>query len=540
MTQAIRGLTVALIVVGLMGCGQSDPQLSSGNAVQQPSSRLTAQGTAVFQHPGGLYTQAQINDIKTKVQAGQQPWKAASDALIAEANQRLDDPLHALANFNVPPYYDNPAANEAASAGITADASAAYVTALAYRLTGNVAYANKAEQILNAWASTNTAVSGGDGPLYMAYKGTGMVFAAELLAGHTGWTAAERTTFTGWLRNVFLAQSATLIATRSNNWGDWGNLAALAAAHFLDDSTGVANAVTRLRTKIDTSLGTDGRVSEEVSRGDHGIWYSYFALTAMTAAAQLAYNVTGENLFQYTSPSGKRLEKALDYLLNYLQNPVQWPHSTAVQAVPTAANPWGHNLFEVMSDVYGKASYASYAAPRRPIQYISHHFSWSFPTVLKTTVGRVANPGFEAEGATQTPSGWRTSGYGPSGTTYLAADYTESNLGAHGGTYHGTHSSTGAYEVYTYQTVTGLPDGTYTLRAWIKAWGGTDTITYLEAKAYNAGGGTALRTTLPNTSVWTQISVPNIVVRGGQATIGFYSKAGAGRSIHFDDVELIR
>lgn len=536
MTQVLRGLTVTLSMASLVGCGQSNSELSAGHAVLQPAPRLNAQGTAVFQHPGGLYTQAQINDVKAKAQAGQQPWKAARDALVAEADQRLDDPLHAVANFNVPPYYDNPAANEAASAGITADVSAAYITAMAYRLTGNVTYANKAEQIINAWATTNTTVSGGDGALYMSYKGVGFVFAAELLAGHTGWISTERATFQTWLRNVLMAQSANTIKTRTNNWGDLGTLAALAAYHFLDDSVGVAGEVTRLRNKVDASIGADGRMLEEIVRGDHGLWYSHFALSAMTAAAQVAYNVTGENLFQYVSPNGKRLEAALDYLLNYLKNPTQWPHSTAVQALPSSSNPWGYNLFEAMSDVYGKASYAAYAAPQRPIQYVSHHFSWSFPTLLKTAVGRVANPSFEAEGATQTPSGWQTSGYG----LYNAADYTESNLGAHGGTYHGTHYSASAYEVYTYQTVTGLPDGTYTLRAWIKSWGGQGQVTYLEAKAYDNSTGTALRTPLPTTSVWTRVSVPNIVVRGGQATVGIYSKAGAGQSIHFDDVELIR
>ncbi|HEY1012147.1 MAG TPA: cellulase family glycosylhydrolase, partial [Herpetosiphonaceae bacterium] len=74
------------------------------------------------------------------------------------------------------------------------------------------------------------------------------------------------------------------------------------------------------------------------------------------------------------------------------------------------------------------------------------------PTPAPTPIS-LANPGFEAEGATQGPSGWGT--WGPNGADY-AADFTETYGGAHGGAYHLTHYAAQPYEVFTYQKRTGL------------------------------------------------------------------------------------
>ncbi|WP_233636145.1 right-handed parallel beta-helix repeat-containing protein, partial [Hymenobacter setariae] len=89
-------------------------------------------------------------------------------------------------------------------------------------------------------------------------------------------------------------------------------------------------------------------------------------------------------------------------------------------------------------------------------------------TVPATGKGQIVNPSFEQDGAeVDAPTGWLTSVGNGSPTS---VDYTEAYGGAHSGTYHGTHwRNSGAYEVYTYQTVTGLANGTYSLSAWVKS-----------------------------------------------------------------------
>lgn len=141
------------------------------------------------------------------------------------------------------------------------------------------------------------------------------------------------------------------------------------------------------------------------------------------------------------------------------------------------------------------------------------------------TTNLLANPGFEA-GASQSPSGWSESGN---------TDASKSDAGsAHSGSYKGTHWKTSAYTVYTYQTKTGLTNGLYTLRAWVKS-GGSHTTARMEAK--NCGSAQQ-NYNLPTTNTWTQITISNINVTNGQCTIGFYSVAGANGWMNFDDVEF--
>lgn len=153
-----------------------------------------------------------------------------------------------------------------------------------------------------------------------------------------------------------------------------------------------------------------------------------------------------------------------------------------------------------------------------------------------TAPNRAVNPGFEADGAAvQAISGWSTwpGAAGVDGD----ADYTESAAtdrlgGARTGTWHGTHWKGSAYEVYTFQTRTGLANGPYSLSAWVRSSGG-QTHAHLEAKDF---GGTRVVATIPATSTWTRISVPTVNVTNGRCVIGFYSRAGANQWIHVDDV----
>lgn len=142
----------------------------------------------------------------------------------------------------------------------------------------------------------------------------------------------------------------------------------------------------------------------------------------------------------------------------------------------------------------------------------------------------VTNGGFETGGATQTPSGWTT--WASTGNS--DADKTEA--GGHSGSYRLTHWKSSAYSVSTYQIKTGLANGTYTLRAWVKSGGGQTTC-QLYAKNF---GGTEKDFTLPTTSTWTQITISGISVTNGQCEIGLYSVAGAGQWCNMDDVEFFK
>lgn len=150
--------------------------------------------------------------------------------------------------------------------------------------------------------------------------------------------------------------------------------------------------------------------------------------------------------------------------------------------------------------------------------------------VIKETPNLATNPGFEADGGpASAPVGWSSSG------ADTDADYTQA--GGHTGTYALAHWKASNYTVYTYQTRTGLANGLYTLKAWVKSDYGNLGTAYMEAKDF---GDSAIRYNIPTTSTWTQISIPNIQVSNGQCTFGFYSNTPASQWYLVDDVELYK
>ncbi|MVN78735.1 T9SS type A sorting domain-containing protein [Hymenobacter sp. HMF4947] len=141
----------------------------------------------------------------------------------------------------------------------------------------------------------------------------------------------------------------------------------------------------------------------------------------------------------------------------------------------------------------------------------------------------VNNPGFEYTAATQNPLGWTTTS-----TADADADKTEPG-GRPGqvGQFQFTHYKATAYQVTTSQVISNLPNGTYTLRAWVQSGGGQTT-----CQLYGRSG-TAERTLAVPTGTWTQVSVPGIVVANGQCEIGLRSVGAAGNYCNLDDVELV-
>ena len=147
----------------------------------------------------------------------------------------------------------------------------------------------------------------------------------------------------------------------------------------------------------------------------------------------------------------------------------------------------------------------------------------------------LANPGFEADGqATATPQGWLVT---PGDSTYANASYSETYPGAHAGSYHGTHYRPDRYEVYTYQTVTGLANGTYTLRAWVRS---NDGNSQSKLRARNYGGPDREVGLAAGVSAWTSVELPGLAVTNGQLELGVYSHAAAGQALYFDDFTLER
>ncbi|HEX6686621.1 MAG TPA: arabinogalactan endo-1,4-beta-galactosidase [Candidatus Limnocylindrales bacterium] len=141
---------------------------------------------------------------------------------------------------------------------------------------------------------------------------------------------------------------------------------------------------------------------------------------------------------------------------------------------------------------------------------------------------QLTNPGFETGGASAEPAGWSEHGQ-------RSASFTEA--GGHAGALRLTHWSAESYRVVTAQRLHGLRDGTYTLRAWVRA-SGDQRSTEL---SLTGCGVPQKRVDLPRTGPewWVQIAV-STRVDGGACTIAIHSDAGAGDWINVDDLEFTR
>lgn len=110
---------------------------------------VPAAAPAAFAHPGVLNSRAQLDFVRTKVQAGQQPWKAAFDAMLSSrygSLSRTPKPREIVECGS----YSHP------NLGCTderEDAIAAYTDALAWYITGDVRYAKKSIELMDAWSA---------------------------------------------------------------------------------------------------------------------------------------------------------------------------------------------------------------------------------------------------------------------------------------------------------------------------------------------------------------------------------------------------
>ncbi|MDR6553673.1 family 16 glycosylhydrolase [Paenibacillus qinlingensis] len=103
---------------------------------------------------------------------------------------------------------------------------------------------------------------------------------------------------------------------------------------------------------------------------------------------------------------------------------------------------------------------------------------------------------------------------------------------AHTGTRSLKHAKGSNYLVTTKQNLNGIANDTYQLSAWVKSSGGQ---AQAQMRVLNYGG-TEMNITVPTTSTWTQITLNNIPVTNGQATIAFTSNANSSQWMLVDDV----
>ncbi|RSN22036.1 hypothetical protein DMC63_10080 [Streptomyces sp. WAC 05977] len=203
---------------------------------------------AAFTHPGVLVSRPQLDFVRTKVQAGAQPWKQAYDAMMSSSYASLSRSPKPRAVVECGSY-SNP------NIGCTderQDAIAAYSLSLAWYITRDAKYATKAIEIMDAWSAVLKDHTNSNAPLQSAWSASSWPRAAEIIK-HTypSWPNSGR--FGTMLRNVYLPE--VINGSHSNgNWELSMTEATLGIAVFLDDKATYDKAVAKFRTRVPAYL----------------------------------------------------------------------------------------------------------------------------------------------------------------------------------------------------------------------------------------------------------------------------------------------
>jgi hypothetical protein len=212
---------------------------------------------AVFRHPGVLVGAQQLDFVRGKVDAGEQPWRAAYD-------QMRGSPYASLSWTPKPRAVVDCGTNFRPDNGCGAerdDALAAYTDALIWYLSRDAGYAAKAIEILNAWPPSIQQHTNSNAPLQASWAGATFARAAELIRySGAGWPTPDLVRFAAMLRAVYLPMVRGGKPLANGNLELAMTDAASSIAVFLDDRAEFSNAITIWRGRVPAYiyLSSDG------------------------------------------------------------------------------------------------------------------------------------------------------------------------------------------------------------------------------------------------------------------------------------------
>ncbi|MCX4446725.1 alginate lyase family protein [Streptomyces sp. NBC_01789] len=237
-----RGLGLAAALAALTTGLSMAPASAGGPAAPPAPARAAA--PAAFTHPGVLVSRPQLDFVRSRVQAGAQPWKSAYDQMMGSKYASLARAAKPRAVVECGSY-SNP------NYGCTderEDAIAAYTLSLAWYITQDSRYAQKAIEIMDAWSSVIRDHTNSNAPLQTGWAGSSWPRAAEIIKyTYNSWPNSGR--FATMLRDVYLPK----VINGSNSNGNWElsmTEAAIGIAVFLEDRTSYDKAVAKFRGRV--------------------------------------------------------------------------------------------------------------------------------------------------------------------------------------------------------------------------------------------------------------------------------------------------
>ena len=287
-------------------------------------------GQSATDTSGYLVSHDELDRRRDLAERGQEPYATAMTDLLDWADGAVNEPAKP----------SQPLVVKGTDNALVRDAARAYGLGLAFAMSGQERFAQAARRTIRAWVDTavvtaDTCADGGGchTSLILGRAGPGFAFGADLIAASGAWSADDESALRAWMLDVLLPAASI----RPNNWGDAGTFLRVVAADYADDEAEFANAIDKWRSLIDL-IEADGRIPEEVRRGESGILYTQEALQYKVAVAAIAER-RGIDLWDHVGANGGSLKVALDRLAYYWHRPGEWPDHDD-PAVPSAGPVW--------------------------------------------------------------------------------------------------------------------------------------------------------------------------------------------------------
>jgi len=214
--------------------------------------------------------------------------------------------------------------------------------ASAYYFTEHEPYAEHAARLIRAWfLDTATAMrpnlrfaqairGRNDGRSFGVLDGRGfahVVDAIGLLSGSQAWTPADQQHMVDWfseyLQWLLESESGKGESAADNNHGVWYDVQTSAVALFTGrDSTARRIALEAKEKRIAAQIEPDGSMPRELGRSisEH---YTHFNIQAFVQLAGIAER-TGVDLWRFSTPDGRSVRRALEYVLPVLKGERAW------------------------------------------------------------------------------------------------------------------------------------------------------------------------------------------------------------------------
>ena len=284
-----------------------------------PNTTPDVNATYTFNHPCAMYTADDFVRVKTELDGNTIPEVtqafAALKASPYSSLSRMPEPQELIVRGDP----KGTGIDKENYAYAMRDAAAAYQTALIWKLSGDEAYANKAIEIMNAWAEKCKKITSNDANQVLAAGAQGYTFAcaAEMMLGYSGWNAGDVAKFKQWMLDVFAPKNKDFLEHKDANtcakhyWSNWDlvNMCSYMAIGILTENSDMVNYVVNYFYKgagngcinylitgdfLQDPLGSGEMLAQDQESGrDQG----HAQMSAMVTAnlAQMAYSLYEQN-----------------------------------------------------------------------------------------------------------------------------------------------------------------------------------------------------------------------------------------------------